>query len=168
MCFFLKSWQKSTFLEILTKIENLINFEQNRDIRKKIINQDFPIKFWPILRYPTVLTKYQYFLKFWQEWRFSKYFYQNEHFRKFGPKFRFSENFDQKTKFGIFKNFEKISGFSKISIKLRIFWILNFEQNWVFFFKFPIKWRFIENFNQNRNFSKISTIIEIFRKYRPK
>ena len=49
------------------------------------------------------------------------FFYQNEHFGKFGPKSRFSENLDPKTKFGILENFEEISGFSKISIKLRIF-----------------------------------------------
>ena len=85
------------------------NFYQNREFdkflpksrfsKKNLKNQDFPLKFWPISRIPTVLTKYRYFLNFWQEWRFSKNFTKMNIFRKFRPKSRFSEKLDQKRDF---------------------------------------------------------------------
>ena len=112
--FFLKLWQKSTFLEILNQIENLVNFEQNRDFRKTIKKWRFSYKILTNIKISNRFDKISIFSKILTRMEvFKKCFYQNEHFRKFGPKSRFSENLDPKTKFGIFENFEKISGFSK-------------------------------------------------------
>ena len=164
--FFLKLWQNPTFFEILTKIEHLVNFEQNRDFRKQFIKSRFSYKILTNIKISnrfdkisifskTFLTRMEVFEKIFTKMNIFENLDQNPDFPKIWTKRRDFWKFY--TKFGIFENIEKKSGFSIISIKLRIF--LNSNKIEGFYWKFPIKWRFIENFDPNRDF---------FRKFRPK
>ena len=112
---------KIRILEILTKIENLVNFKQNRDFREKNKKWRFSYKILTNIKISNRFDKISIFSKIVARMEvFRKNFITMTIFENLAPKSRFSENLDPKTKFGIFENFEKISGFSKISIKLRI------------------------------------------------
>ena len=99
--FFLQLWQKSTYLEILTKIEI---FEKNLLFYYKILtNIKISNRFDKISIFSKILTRMEVFQKNFLKWTFSKIWTQIQIFRKYGPKHE------------IFENFVPNSGFSKIS-----------------------------------------------------
>ena len=136
------------FSKILTKIEIVKNFAQNRDFSKKNLQNirttiEILRKFALISYFPKIsqiVPKIELFRKFWSISRFFEIFFLS--------KSRFSEKFRKKN--GDFRKFRSKSIFSKNVDHNRVF--QNCDQNR----KFPT------NFTKNRDFLKILTKIKIF------
>ena len=173
---------KSTFWEILIKIEMLKNVDKNQTFRNIDQNRDFLIilskietfenfdqneviqKFRLKSTFSKILPQMEIFQSFWLIWR---------SFRKLWPKSRFFDYILGKSWF--IQKFLTISRLSKIVTKFRI--IKNFEI-WHNFRNFwqksrfskvrKLKPRFFENFDQCEDFQKNLKEFNVFQKFWPK
>ena len=154
--------QNRGFKKFRPKSRFVKNFDQNRDLSKISTKIDF--------FFFTISTKIAIFENFDHQNRDLSNIWTNiEIFRKFRPKSRFSKIL---TKIKIFWKFRPMSRFSKFRPKSRFSKISTkienfayFDQNRDFCNSRP-KSRFFSNFDQIGDFSKISTKLAIFLKFR--
>ena len=110
--FFSKIMIKIRILEILTKIENLVNFKQNRDFREKNKKWRFSYKILTNIKISNRFDKISIFSKIVARMEvFRKNFITMTIFENLAPKSRFSENLDPKTKYRDYRKFRSNSGF---------------------------------------------------------